>query len=247
VRRNSVGRSVLVFAASVVAMAACGSTDKAATSAAPEASASPDTSESPADGGYCTQQGVFDFPGPAADHFGSDAVSTAFCDMVDFTFETGFNGTTIRYTVDQGQGVEDYAYLHEYMTPNLQRSFDEQVARSVAGDEEAESYVNSLAFHGLTAGGRVVTFPEGDIVSNHNFWPGEVSLVANHADPENPMLRVDFTATADIQIVLDGVPHTWTPERTVGLTLVHTDNPDRTWLIDAVDSGFKTSAVTPVA
>jgi len=200
-------------------------------------SAAPKTSESPTLSGYCAEQAPEMVTGSAVAEFGQNEMTALYCDLVDFTFDAGYNATRLK-TPDAEATVEDFAFVHEYMAPRLQAEFDQNVAVMLAGDETAMNEVNKLVFNGATWGAKTLAFPEVDAVRNRHFSGPQVNLVPNDGDPSQPMLRVTFEAGADVNVLVDGAPYAWSPVRSVDLTLVHNDGPGRPWLIDSVASTF---------
>lgn len=241
VRLSFTGRTVLAAATSMLMLAACGATH---TENVTKSTTTPETSASAVLSGYCAEQPPAPFTGPAVEEFGADEVMTAYCDMVDFTLEAGWNPTLL--TMNNADATaEDFAFVREHMTPILAAEFDQNVARMLTGDSAAEYEACRVVFNGVTWGSKTLTFPETDVVTNRQFGSPTVQLVSADGAQDQPMLQVEFTASADTNIYVDGAPYVWPVTRSVDVTLVPTGEPDGPWLIDSVASDFTNPFPTP--
>ncbi|NEK96581.1 hypothetical protein GCU67_20780 [Modestobacter muralis] len=246
-----------------VLLSGCSGQSDATVGAAPASSAAPTSSAAPAstttgapaipssglptastraDGtvDYCVDQAPA--TGPTADQFGAANVEAAYCEMVTFTLDESSFITSLLVPRRDGtpRQLNEFSSVKRYMTPTVQKLWDEQVTAALNGDEEALKNVNSVTFYDFEGEGIAVTAEPG-LVTNKKAGPA--SLSSGTGPDGAAQLVMSFAVEADLRITRDGQPTVLHAEKEITYRLVPTGPADLPWLIDGFQGTFKTTFV----
>jgi hypothetical protein len=175
------------------------------------------------------------FTGPALVEYGQAALQSAYKEMVNFAFATGWNSVLIARN-SAYLSRADLAVAASYMTAAARKDMLTTLAKVTQGDKAATSKLEESIFFGLTGPGGLKSVQSGKVVTNRKFTQGSTTVDTSHGT----RLVLSFAARGDIQMVdAAGVRQMLRTTRVLRFLLVPNSGADRQarpFLIDSWSS-----------
>ena len=136
------------------------------------------------------------FTGPALVKYGQAALQSAYKEMVNFAFATGWNSALIARN-SAYLSRADLAVAASYMTAAAQKDMLATLAKVTQGDKAATGKLQESIFFGLAGPDGLRSVQSGKVVTNRKFTQGSAAVDTSHGT----RLAMSFAARGDIQML----------------------------------------------
>ncbi len=133
------------------------------------------------------------FTGPAVAQYGQDTLGSAYRQMVNFAFTTGWDPALIAKNAAQLSRA-DLAPALAVMTPTCRKQFLDRFGKAVSGDKTAARGLEEAIFFGVTGPNGLKPVQRGTVVADRRFTEAAVAVDRS----PGKRLSMSFAARANI-------------------------------------------------
>ena len=180
---------------------------------------------------WCEGVKESDFTGSAVETSGAKAVT--YCLMLTFTLDESTLIGSLLTEPEGGYKPKMFSFVKPYMTPAMQKIWDDLVRKALKGDKDAVEAVRGLMFFSLRATG--YEFVMGGMVLNKK---GELKEAYAWKDDDGvDQLAMTFDISGDLVLrsTKDNKLYLLPTKKTITYTLAENGVKELPWVIDGVD------------
>lgn len=183
---------------------------------------------------WCEGVKESDFTGSAVETFGAKAVKDAYCLMLTFTLDESTWIGSLLTEPEGGYKPEMFSFVKPYMTPAMQKIWDEAIKDALNGDSEEASGVRGMTFFDFRTGPYEL-FMNG-MVLNKRADLKELYAWKNQDGNDRLVMTLDVSGDLVLRSKDDGKLYLLPTKKTINYSLAENGLKELPWLIDGFDS-----------